>query len=215
MPSVGYRSFGPGFSKVQDLDCTMQSKLFGFRFELILMIQTVHILYSFVKISTLKNHVDRTQFNNRSILFYNLINECFTQNYTHLSWSTINMYPIKVIFYIIRVLDEVYNMTVWIIKIGPKRIQNAWSKNGLQRSLVPKFYPTAHFHDKRCQLQVPHALCCFPLRQNDRLQRQEGHQNSVKRVPMPDILIIHSCKRRRSSSHMERELERPPHLIPL
>ena len=53
----------------------MQLKHFGSRFGSILMIQTVHIVESVVKISTVKNDVDRIQFNSPSILFYNLINK--------------------------------------------------------------------------------------------------------------------------------------------
>ena len=62
----------------------MQSKYFVPRFWHILMIQTVYIIDSVVKI-IVKYHVDRTQLSIHSVLFYNLINEYDTQDYTHLS----------------------------------------------------------------------------------------------------------------------------------
>ena len=39
----------------------------------ILMIQTIHIVESVVKINTVKNHVNQIQINICSVLFYNLI----------------------------------------------------------------------------------------------------------------------------------------------
>ena len=42
-------------------------------------------------------------------------------------WSTINLYPINLIFYSIKLFDKVYNRTIWIIKMNSKWDQNAWT----------------------------------------------------------------------------------------
>ena len=69
------------------------------------MIQTVCIVDSFVKIIIIKNHVDRTQFSNYLLLFYNLINECVTHDYTILS-----LYRMILITTNKYIHDEIYNM---------------------------------------------------------------------------------------------------------
>ena len=64
------------------------------------MIQAVHIvdhIMNVMKINAVKNHDNRIQIDIHLELFYNLINEHRT--------STIDMYPIVMIFYIIKVIN--------------------------------------------------------------------------------------------------------------
>ena len=77
---------------------------------------------------TVENHVIWIQFNIHIILFYNLINECNIHKYIYLfdinSYrSTINLHPIKLIFYGIKLLDELYNMNSFDHQNKPKKAE--------------------------------------------------------------------------------------------
>ena len=67
-----------------------------------------------MNINTVKNYIDRIQINIRLVLFYSLIYDRVTQNYTHLliqiDISIIDLYLINVIFYSIKLFDKVYNI---------------------------------------------------------------------------------------------------------
>ena len=67
------------------LDWTVQFKHFVPHVGLILLIQIIYIADFIMKINTVKNYINRIQIDLRIILFYNLINEYDTNNYTHLS----------------------------------------------------------------------------------------------------------------------------------